>query len=110
MYHAHLLCLIIFVYTINAETEITEEMLNYIKFFFIFIQDILHNKNAMIKDLEYELARICKAHDDMLETYEEKLGQYGIPKQELGFTPLRVLPQGQGGLARGPAGLVTKNK
>ncbi|KAF2883119.1 hypothetical protein ILUMI_23060 [Ignelater luminosus] len=74
------------------------------------LEEILHNKNTMIKDLQYELARICKAHDDMLETYEEKLGQFGIPKHELGFTPLRVVPQGQGGLARGPAGLVTKNR
>ncbi|KAG5897821.1 hypothetical protein JTB14_011821 [Gonioctena quinquepunctata] len=74
------------------------------------LADILSKKNAMISDLQYELARVCKAHDDLLETFEEKLVQYGIPKQELGFTPLRIVLEGQAGLARGPAGLVTKNR
>ncbi|XP_023016938.2 growth arrest specific protein 8 [Leptinotarsa decemlineata] len=50
------------------------------------LEDILTKKNAVISDLQYELARVCKAHDDLLETFEEKLVQYGIPKQELGFT------------------------
>ncbi|KAJ8927753.1 hypothetical protein NQ314_019757 [Rhamnusium bicolor] len=75
-----------------------------------FEKEILAKKNATISDLQYELARICKAHDDILETYEEKLTQYGIPKEELGFTPLRIVPEGQGGLSKGPAGLVTKNR
>lgn len=70
----------------------------------------MSKKNATITDLQYELARVCKAHDDLLETFEEKLQLYGIPKHELGFTPLRMIPEGQGGLARGPAGLVTKNR
>ncbi|KAF7276762.1 hypothetical protein GWI33_009848, partial [Rhynchophorus ferrugineus] len=72
--------------------------------------DILSRKNATISDLQYELARVCKAHDDLLETFEEKLKLYGIPKSELGFVPMRMVPQGQGGLARGPAGLVAQNK
>ncbi|XP_076258428.1 growth arrest specific protein 8 [Rhynchophorus ferrugineus] len=74
------------------------------------LDDILSRKNATISDLQYELARVCKAHDDLLETFEEKLKLYGIPKSELGFVPMRMVPQGQGGLARGPAGLVTQNK
>lgn len=74
------------------------------------MQEILGKKNAAISDLQYELARVCKAHDDLLETFEEKLVQYGIPRQELGFTPLRIIPEGQTGLAKGPAGLVTKNR
>nr|CAI5824549.1 unnamed protein product [Callosobruchus analis] len=63
-------------------------------------------KNAMISDLQYDLARVCKAHDDLLETFQEKLAQYGIPQQDLGFTPLRIVPDGQCGLARGPAALL----
>lgn len=74
------------------------------------LEDILSKKNGIINDLQYELARVCKAHDDLLDTYEEKLHEYGIPKTELGFIPLRTVPEGQGGLAKGPAGLVTKNK
>ncbi|KAK9711055.1 hypothetical protein QE152_g25648, partial [Popillia japonica] len=64
---------------------------------------ILNKKNQTIKDLQYELARVCKAHDDLVDTYEEKLVQYGIPKNELGFIPMRVLPEGQAGHAKGPA-------
>ncbi|XP_056635506.1 dynein regulatory complex subunit 4 [Diorhabda sublineata] len=74
------------------------------------LEEILSKKNAQIADLQYELARVCKAHDDLLETFEEKLQVYGIPKQELGFTPLKIIPEGQGGLATGPAGLVAANR
>ncbi|KAL3280066.1 hypothetical protein HHI36_017573 [Cryptolaemus montrouzieri] len=74
------------------------------------LEAILNKKNATINDLQYELARVCKAHDDLLDTYEEKLHEYGIPKIELGFIPLRTVPEGQGGLSKGPAGLVTKNR
>ncbi|KAJ3619672.1 hypothetical protein MTP99_005336 [Tenebrio molitor] len=74
------------------------------------LEKVLAKKNTVIHDLQYELARVCKAHDDLLDTYEDKLQQYGIAKEELGFVPLRILPDGQGGLAKGPAGLVTKNR
>lgn len=70
------------------------------------VEELLNRKNAVIQDLEYELARVCKAHDDLLQTYEGKLAQYGIPNEELGFQPLRSgVPTG-----KGPAGLVTYNK
>lgn len=72
-------------------------------------QVLLGRKNMAIQDLQYELARVCKAHDDMLLTYEGKLKQYGIPRDELGFTPLRV-SQGGPKIGRGPAGLVTSNR
>ncbi|KAJ3641228.1 hypothetical protein Zmor_027743 [Zophobas morio] len=74
------------------------------------LEKLLAKKNGIIHDLQYELARVCKAHDDLLDTYEDKLQQYGIPKSELGFVPLRILQDGQGGLAKSPAGLVTKNR
>ncbi|XP_060526685.1 dynein regulatory complex subunit 4 [Cylas formicarius] len=74
------------------------------------LEEILAKKNATISDLQYELARVCKAHDDLLETFEEKLMTYGIPKTEMGFAPLRTVPDGQAAAARGPAGLVAQNK
>jgi len=43
------------------------------------LEDVLDSKNSAIKDLQYELARVCKAHNDLLRTYEAKLAQYGIP-------------------------------
>lgn len=43
-----------------------------------------------IKDLQYELAKVCKAHEDILATYSAKLKEYGISETELGFQPLRT--------------------
>ncbi|XP_065156662.1 LOW QUALITY PROTEIN: dynein regulatory complex subunit 4-like [Atheta coriaria] len=74
------------------------------------IENILAKKRQKISDLQYELAKIAKAHDDLIYSYESKLKQYGIPEAELGFVPLRLVPEGQGAPSRGPAGLVTANK
>lgn len=69
-------------------------------------RDVLDSKNSAIKDLQYELARVCKAHNDLLRTYEAKLTQFGIPTEELGFKPLESTVGGQA-LGQGPAGLVS---
>ena len=42
-------------------------------------------KDTQIDDLRYEAARLRKAHDDLLATYETKLARLGVPKEELGF-------------------------
>lgn len=73
---------------------------------FLYQQDVLDSKNSAIKDLQYELARVCKAHNDLLRTYEAKLQQFGIPTDELGFKPLESTVGGQQ-LGQGPAGLVS---
>nr|XP_012222977.1 PREDICTED: growth arrest-specific protein 8 [Linepithema humile] len=73
------------------------------------LEDMLNRKNTAIQDLQYELAKVCKAHDDLLVTYESKLQEYGIPKAELGFQPLRMRITGTK-LGLGPAGLVTANQ
>lgn len=72
------------------------------------IEKLLQNKNDIIQDVRYELARVCKAHDDLLETYEAKMEQFGIPKEEMGFQPIRTTPKIK--LGTGPAGLIAKNK
>jgi len=69
------------------------------------LEDVLDAKNAAIKDLQYEVARACKAHNDVIRTYESKLQEFGIPYEELGFAPLEPNP-GQP-LGTGPAGLVS---
>lgn len=33
------------------------------------LEDVLDAKNAAIKDLQFELARACKAHNDVIRTY-----------------------------------------
>ncbi|XP_065827526.1 dynein regulatory complex subunit 4-like [Oscarella lobularis] len=70
------------------------------------LEDVLDSKNSAIKDLQYELARVCKAHNDLLRTYESKLKAFGIPTEELGFRPLESTVGGQS-LGQGPAGLVS---
>ncbi|XP_019629401.1 PREDICTED: growth arrest-specific protein 8-like [Branchiostoma belcheri] len=69
------------------------------------LEDVLDSKNSAIKDLQYELARVCKAHNDLLRTYEAKLRAFGVPTEELGFKPLESTVGGQA-LGQGPAGLV----
>lgn len=54
------------------------------------LEDTLNRKNTAIQDLQYELAKACKAHDDLLSVYESKLQEYGIPKSEIAFQPLRA--------------------
>ncbi|XP_013147661.1 PREDICTED: growth arrest-specific protein 8 [Papilio polytes] len=76
------------------------------------IHDLLKLKDTQIEDLHYESARLRKAHDDLLATYEAKLTKLGIPAEELGFKPLRAVTVA--GLSpvvgMGPAGLVTNDK
>jgi DNA repair exonuclease SbcCD ATPase subunit len=68
------------------------------------LEDVLDGKNAAIRDLEYELARMCKAYNDVVMALQAKLKEHGIPVEELGFSLLPVDPQQP--LGRAPAGLV----
>lgn len=70
------------------------------------IEEVLDSKNVALKDLQYELARVCKAHNDLLRSCESKLKVFGIPVEELGFKPLEISIAGQT-LGQGPAGLVS---
>merc|ERR1719502_949772 len=63
------------------------------------LDDVLDAKNGAIKDLQYELARVTKAHNDVIRVYESKLTEFGIPVEELGFRPL-VTSTGTGALSR----------
>ncbi|XP_012153528.1 growth arrest specific protein 8 [Megachile rotundata] len=73
------------------------------------LEEMLNRKNSAIQDLQYELAKVCKAHDDLLRKYEAKLQEYGIPKSELGLQPLRVKGMTTK-LGSGVAGPVTVNR
>lgn len=50
------------------------------------IEKLLAQKNEKICDLRYELARVSKAHDDLLEIFKAKMSKYGISVDELGTT------------------------
>ncbi|KAF0301749.1 Dynein regulatory complex subunit 4 [Amphibalanus amphitrite] len=69
------------------------------------LEEMLDAKNNAIKDMQYELARMCKTHADTVATYAARLEEYGVPRDNIGFEPLRPC-QGKK-LGRGPAGLVS---
>jgi growth arrest-specific protein 8 len=64
------------------------------------LEDVLENKNSVIKALQYDVAKVSKAHNDLIRVYEAKLAEYGIPVEDLGFRPLVT------NTTAGPAGLV----
>ncbi|XP_063697687.1 dynein regulatory complex subunit 4 [Culicoides brevitarsis] len=49
------------------------------------IEKLLAQKNEKIEDLRYEVARMSKAYDDLLATFESKMIQHGIPIEEIRF-------------------------
>ncbi|KAJ3409719.1 Dynein regulatory complex subunit 4 [Chytridiales sp. JEL 0842] len=71
------------------------------------LEEVLDMKNAAIKDLQYDLAKVTKAHNDMIRVYEAKLNEFSIPIEEIGFKPLMMAPNA--GSTTGPAGLVASN-
>ena len=64
------------------------------------LEEVLDNKNQIIKALQYDIAKVSKAHNDLIRVYEAKLTEFGIPVDELGFRPLVT------NTSTGPAGLV----
>eukprot|EP00899_Mesostigma_viride_P016725 jgi/Mesvir1/25053/Mv11897-RA.2 len=64
------------------------------------LDDVLDAKNALIKALQYDIAKVSKAHNDLIRVYENKLAEFGVPVEELGFRPLLT------NATTGPAGLV----
>ncbi|XP_039537597.1 dynein regulatory complex subunit 4 isoform X3 [Pimephales promelas] len=70
------------------------------------LEEVLESKNHTITDLQYEVARVCKAYDDLLKTSEAKLRALGIPVEELSFKPLETNIAGQS-LGRGLATVVS---
>jgi hypothetical protein len=66
------------------------------------LEDVLNGKNLHIKDLQYDLAKVTKAHNDMIRVYEAKLTEFSIPVDQLGFKPLIVSTK----TSNNPAGFV----
>jgi DNA repair exonuclease SbcCD ATPase subunit len=49
------------------------------------IDDVIAVKTAKINQLEIDLTKVQKAHNDILTLYEQKMAKFGIPKEEIGF-------------------------
>lgn len=64
------------------------------------LEEVMDRKNGTIRGLQYDLSKVCKAHNDLIRVYEAKLSDFGIPAEELGFRPLII------NTTSGPAGLV----
>ena len=64
------------------------------------LDEVLDSKNQLIKALQYDIAKVSKAHNDLIRVYEAKLAEFGVPVEELGFRPLIT------NTSPGPAGLV----
>eukprot|EP00421_Protoceratium_reticulatum_P010400 CAMPEP_0168403256 /NCGR_PEP_ID=MMETSP0228-20121227/24036_1 /TAXON_ID=133427 /ORGANISM="Protoceratium reticulatum, Strain CCCM 535 (=CCMP 1889)" /LENGTH=461 /DNA_ID=CAMNT_0008416855 /DNA_START=27 /DNA_END=1412 /DNA_ORIENTATION=- len=54
------------------------------------LDQVIAYKNDIVAQLEEEVQRIKDSHATMVKTYESKLAEYGIPPEELGFTPAVV--------------------
>lgn len=52
------------------------------------LDDVLSSKHDQITELKYEIAKVQKAHDDLVRVYESKLAELGVPKDQLGLEPL----------------------
>ena len=54
------------------------------------LDQVIQYKNDIITELHEEMSKIKDAHTQMVGTYEAKMSEYGIPKDELGFIPAHV--------------------
>merc|ERR1719198_1387464 len=51
------------------------------------LDQVIAYKNDIVSQLQEEVQRIRDSQRTMVKTYESKLAEYGIPPEELGFTP-----------------------
>merc|ERR1719446_1466021 len=51
------------------------------------LDQVIAYKDDIVAQLQEEVQRIKDSHRTMVNTYESKLAEYGIPPEELGFTP-----------------------
>eukprot|EP01083_Nonionella_stella_P210714 762560_1 len=66
------------------------------------LDEVLDAKNVQIKNVKYEIAKVTKAHDDLVRVYESKLSDMNVPVEELGLETIDACA------GTAPAGLVAK--
>ncbi|EER01483.1 conserved hypothetical protein [Perkinsus marinus ATCC 50983] len=48
---------------------------------------VLTSKDDTIFELQEEQRKLQEAHAQLVRAFEAKLGEYGIPREEMGFDP-----------------------
>ncbi|CDS43457.1 growth arrest specific protein 8 [Echinococcus multilocularis] len=73
------------------------------------LEGTLAFKDDQIKNFNYELARVCKAYNDLLDVFKRQLEDYGIRPENLGFQVVKnvLINGGKLQLGKAPAGLIT---
>jgi len=54
------------------------------------LDDIIESKNQTVRDLQQELERVMGAHQELVRASEEKMAEFGVPVEELGFRSQRI--------------------
>merc|ERR1711871_915366 len=54
------------------------------------VEDVVEAKNRTVRELQQELERYIGAHQRLVQAAEEKMAEYGVPMEELSFTPLAL--------------------
>ena len=52
------------------------------------LDDLLAQKNRTIEDLQFQVIRVTKAHNDAVRVMEAKLLELGVPESELEAKPI----------------------
>lgn len=69
-----------------ASTNLKPEIIGDIKHN---LEDVLMAKNKTIQRLEDQLAELKRRYSGVIHVYEDRLREFDIPVEELGFTPVR---------------------
>jgi len=57
------------------------------------LDDIIEAKNQSVRDLQQELERVIISHQELIKVSEEKLAEFGIPVEEMGFQTQQLRAQ-----------------
>ena len=57
------------------------------------LDDIIEAKNQSVRDLQQELERVIISHQELIKVSEEKLAEFGIPVEEMGFRTQQLRAQ-----------------
>jgi hypothetical protein len=66
------------------------------------LEQVFGSKNRLIRELQYHVHHYTKQYNDTIKVYESKLGELGVPLDEIAFEPIPTVTSHM------PARLVTK--